>query len=72
VTRGAEGLLEMTAIKMLLVQRGRSTWYMDPTRDADAPMFEAAIRVLHGRAWRERLTAVASVLKSVRKYLRGK
>jgi aldehyde dehydrogenase (NAD+) len=72
VTRGAEGLLEMTALKMLLVQRGRATWYMDPTRDTDAPMFEAAIRVMHGRSWRQRFTAAATVLKAFKKYSTGK
>jgi aldehyde dehydrogenase (NAD+) len=71
VTRGTEGLLEMTALKMLLVQRGRLTWYMDRTKDADAPMFEAAIRVLHGRSWRQRIASASSVLQAFKKYLAG-
>ncbi len=67
VTRGKEGLLEMTALKMLLVRRGGSTRYMDPTSDADAPMFEAAISALHGRSWRHRGASAMALLKAVRK-----
>ena len=67
VTRGAEGLLEMTALKMLLVRRGESTRYMDPTSEVDAPLFEAAIRALHHGSWRERAASVMSLLKAARK-----
>jgi aldehyde dehydrogenase (NAD+) len=67
VTRGAEGLLEMTALKVVLVRRGKATGYMDPTSEADAPMFEAAIRALHGKSWRQRGASVASLLKAFKK-----
>jgi len=64
VTRGPEGLLEMTALKMVLVRRGKATGYMDPTSEADAPMFEAAIRAMHGKSWRERGALLPSLLKA--------
>ena len=67
VTRGPEGLLEMTALKMLLVRRGKSTRYMDPTSDSDASLFEAAIRALHHRSWRMRGVSMVSLLKAARK-----
>jgi acyl-CoA reductase-like NAD-dependent aldehyde dehydrogenase len=67
VTRGPEGLLEMTALKMLLVRRGKSTRYMDPTNDEDAPLFEAAIRAMHHKSWRVRMASAGSLLKAARK-----
>jgi len=66
-TRGTEGLLEMTALKMVLVRRGESTRYLDPTNDDDAAMFEEAIRALHGRSWRQRSAMAISLLKAARK-----
>ena len=54
VTRGAEGLLEMTAVKTLLIRRTRNTLHMDPTTDADAPMFSGYITAMHGKGWARR------------------
>jgi hypothetical protein len=54
----------MTALKMVLVRRGKATGYMDPTSEADAPMFEAAIRAMHGKSWRERGALLPSLLKA--------
>jgi aldehyde dehydrogenase (NAD+) len=67
VTRGTEGLLEMTALKMVLVRRGSSTRYLDPTNDADAAMFEEAIYAMHGRSWLQRIAVAISLLKAARK-----
>jgi len=67
VTRGPEGLLEMTALKMVLVRRGSSTRYLDPTNNDDAAMFEEAIRAMHGRTWRQRSARAISLLKAARK-----
>jgi len=67
VTRGAEGLLEMTALKMVLVRRGRSTRYLDPTTEADAAIFEKAILAMHGRTWRQRLANATCLLKAAMK-----
>jgi aldehyde dehydrogenase (NAD+) len=54
VTRGAEGLLEMTAVKTLLIRRSRNTLHMDPTTDADAPMFSGYVAAMHGKGWMQR------------------
>ncbi|SMH32121.1 aldehyde dehydrogenase family protein [Azospirillum agricola] len=48
VTRGAEGLLEMTRVKTVSVRRGRSRPHFDPPRDGDAALMLAALRLLHG------------------------
>lgn len=48
VTRGAEGLLEMTQVKTVSVRRGRRLPHTDPPRDGDAALMLAALRLLHG------------------------
>jgi aldehyde dehydrogenase (NAD+) len=48
VTRGAEGLLEMTAIQTLIRNRSRNKLPYQPVTPAHAPFFAAAIRLLHG------------------------
>lgn len=55
VTRGAEGLLEMTAIKVVAVRRGQSTRHYEETTSAHEPLFDGIIQASHGRGWRERL-----------------
>ena len=67
VTRGAEGLLEMTAVKTVLVRRGGAMRHLDATPDADAPMFAGLIGVLHGSTWAGRWKSLQSVIKSARK-----
>jgi aldehyde dehydrogenase (NAD+) len=62
VTRGAEGLLEMTAVKTLLVRRGGVMLHLDATTDADAPMFAGVIGVLHGASWSARWKALRRVI----------
>jgi len=61
VTRGAEGLLEMTAIKTLMVRRGGVPQYFEATKDADVPLFDALIRSVHAGGWRARWKAIREV-----------
>jgi acyl-CoA reductase-like NAD-dependent aldehyde dehydrogenase len=49
VTRGAEGLLEMTVIKTISVRRGRFRPHLNEPRAGDAARCALLIRVLHGR-----------------------
>jgi acyl-CoA reductase-like NAD-dependent aldehyde dehydrogenase len=67
VTRGAEGLLEMTAVKTLLVRRGGSMRHLDPTRDQDTAMFAGLIGVVHGEGLAARWNALKQVMKSSRR-----
>ena len=64
VTRGAEGLLEMTAVKTILVRRGRSTRHMQPTAERDFEMFQKAIRASHAASLKERLVEMYSFVRS--------
>jgi acyl-CoA reductase-like NAD-dependent aldehyde dehydrogenase len=58
VTRGAEGLLEMTAVKTVLVRRGGAMRHFDATSDADMPLFTSMISMLHGKGWTNRWRAL--------------
>ncbi len=62
VTRGAEGLLEMTAVKTLLVRRGGAMRHLDATSDTDAPMFAGLIGVMHGKGLRQRWSALRQLI----------
>lgn len=48
VTRGSEGLLEMTRIKAVITRR-RGPWvHLDPLQPGDEPMLSAYLRLVHG------------------------
>ena len=66
VTRGAEGLLEMTAPKVITVRRGKSLPHLDPPHAADAELFHAYIQTVHAGAWRNRLAGVKKLFHSIK------
>ena len=47
VTRGAEGLLEMTAVKVISARRSHNTRHYEPAGASHARFFEAIIRAAH-------------------------
>ena len=58
VTRGAEGLLEMTVAKTIAVRRGGGTRRFDQTGEAHRLLFQGLIRMLYTQGWRKRLLAM--------------
>jgi acyl-CoA reductase-like NAD-dependent aldehyde dehydrogenase len=54
VTRGAEGLLEMTVVKTISTRRGRFRPHLAPPTHGDARRYTQMIRLLHGgwTGWR--------------------
>ena len=66
LTRGAEGLLEMTAVKALLIRRGGVMLHLDPTSDEDATMFAGLIRTMHGKGLATRWAALKQLVKTAR------
>ena len=66
VTRGAEGLLEMTAIKTVLVQRGGSRRHYEATGDVHARMFRGLILAGHAKTWRERWFGLRQLVEAGR------
>jgi acyl-CoA reductase-like NAD-dependent aldehyde dehydrogenase len=55
VTRGAEGLLEMTAVKAVTVRSGSWRPHFNEKHSSDSELFECFLTALHGSGWRRRL-----------------
>ena len=62
VTRGAEGLLEMTAVKVIAVRRGKSTRHYDATGVAHEGLFAGLIAMSHAGTWRARWQGLKQVV----------
>jgi acyl-CoA reductase-like NAD-dependent aldehyde dehydrogenase len=67
VTRGAEGLLEMTAIKAVLTRRGSNIRHYAATSAQHRSLLEAVIALSHAPAWRERLAGLRGTIDAARK-----
>ena len=62
-TRGAEGLLEMTAVKVVSRRRGSWRPHFDPPVAEDAKIFSNYITTAHGSGWRSRAIALGQLLR---------
>lgn len=65
VTRGADGLLEMTAVKTLSVRSGTFRPHYDDPRPEDMELFQTYLRATSGCSWIERTGAWWSVLRQL-------
>ncbi len=63
VTRGEEGLLEMTQAKVISTRRSGSYRHLNDLSPNDATVLLQLLRLTHAGSWRERLAAGWSVLK---------
>ena len=72
VTRGAEGLLEMTYPQAIAIRRARFLPHLEKPAAGDAEMFAAFCSMLHGRGLRPRLAALRKVIVSARTRLKSK
>jgi acyl-CoA reductase-like NAD-dependent aldehyde dehydrogenase len=61
VTRGAEGLLELTCLKTISLRRGRLRPHYHPMTAVDQTVFRQYLRAVHGGGWVGRVTACASL-----------
>ena len=61
-TRGAEGLLEMTAPKTVLVRRGRNTRHYEATGPEHAAMFDGMLHASHARSWSQRFAGIRKMM----------
>jgi len=74
VTRGAEGLLEMTVVKAVSVRRRRRFLglgsplrrhrHLEPPRPGDEALFRAYLAVAHGSTLSQRLRGLAALLRA--------
>ncbi|WP_254063676.1 aldehyde dehydrogenase family protein [Granulicella sp. S190] len=67
VTQGAEGLLEMTAIKTLAVRKSANNSHYEPTTEMHQSLFTGTIRAAYGGKWRDRLHGLRQALATARK-----
>jgi acyl-CoA reductase-like NAD-dependent aldehyde dehydrogenase len=72
VTRGAEGLLEMTILKVIAVRHGKARWHLDEPDFTDHELLCRYIEAVHGATWKQRSKAWwALLVKLIRKGLTG-
>ncbi len=71
VSRGAEGLLEMTAIKTVSVRRGTSKRQYEATGKLHERLFTGAILAAHAGRWKDRLLGVRDLI-AAGKRMKGK
>jgi acyl-CoA reductase-like NAD-dependent aldehyde dehydrogenase len=68
MTRGAEGLLELTRPKVIQVRRGKKRMHFDHRlTNSSTALFAAFTRLLHGRGLANRFGALAAILKGIRR-----
>jgi len=65
VTRGEEGLLEMTVVKVIQRRSGNFYQHMDAPRQSDAGIFTAYLRMRHGRGIWKRVKALTALVKEL-------
>lgn len=64
VTRGAEGLLEMTAVRTVQVRRGGSQQHYERTNEGHTRLFDGLIVAGHGKTWRERWGGLQAMVRA--------
>jgi acyl-CoA reductase-like NAD-dependent aldehyde dehydrogenase len=65
LTRGAEGLLEMTVVKTVSVRRGRRLPHLEEPHPRDAELFRAYLTLAHAGGLRARLRGAADLMRSL-------
>lgn len=65
VTRGAEGLLELTIPKVITVTRGKFRPAFDPPHGSDEALFSAYLTLAHGRGLKSRWAALVSLITTI-------
>ena len=65
VTRGPEGLLDLTVPKVVAVSRKRRPPHLDPPHPGDAELFGAYLRLAHGGGPRARLRGAIDLARAV-------
>ncbi|WP_182866972.1 aldehyde dehydrogenase family protein [Rhodopirellula sp. JC639] len=67
VTRGPEGLLAMTAAKVISRRRGPVAPHLRPRAESDQEMLHGALHAMHGGGVRKRLAGLRRIVRSVKK-----
>ncbi|HEX6862394.1 MAG TPA: aldehyde dehydrogenase family protein [Thermoanaerobaculia bacterium] len=65
VTRGAEGLLDLTAIKVVSVRQGRWLPHLEERQPGDGELFQAWLAAAHGDGLKARAGGAARLVKAL-------
>jgi acyl-CoA reductase-like NAD-dependent aldehyde dehydrogenase len=65
VTRGADGLLELTTPKVVTATQGRFRPAFEPPHPADAALFQAYLKLVHGRGVKSRGAGLISLIQNI-------
>lgn len=65
VTRGAEGLLEMTRLKAIVIRRGSWVPHLDPPHPTDAEILAGLFKFQHGGSWKRRWEGIKQIWQAI-------
>jgi acyl-CoA reductase-like NAD-dependent aldehyde dehydrogenase len=68
VTRGAEGLLELTALKVVAARRGRRLFHLEDPHPRDADLFRAYLALTHAAGPRARLRGAVDLARALARH----
>ncbi|MCY3004936.1 MAG: aldehyde dehydrogenase family protein [Planctomycetota bacterium] len=66
VTRGEEGLLEMTNSQVISFKRGKWLPHSDLPQEGDEQLLDGLLQFQYGRGWKIRMSGLQQVLRSIR------
>jgi acyl-CoA reductase-like NAD-dependent aldehyde dehydrogenase len=66
MTRGAEGLLEMTRLKSICVRKGNWLPHLEPPHSTDRSILAGLFKFQHGATWHKRWEGMKEIWKSIR------
>lgn len=66
VTRGAEGLLEMTTPQVVIQNHGRRHHHFDAPQPWHERLFLSGIRLMHAPDWRRRMRAIPALISALK------
>jgi acyl-CoA reductase-like NAD-dependent aldehyde dehydrogenase len=67
VTRGLEGLRELTQLKVVCTRRGRWLPHLTTSDEQLAPMMQGILQLRHGRTWKQRWAGIQCLMKAGKK-----
>ena len=70
-TRGAEGLLELTTPKVVTISRSKFRPAFDPPHPGDEEMFQAYLKLTHGRGLKPRWSALKQLIRALARRRKG-
>ena len=64
-TRGTEGLLQMTFLKSVVVQRGKRLRHLEPQHPRARQLFRSYLAVVHGKGLKGRVVAIRNLASAI-------